>query len=140
MQNHNIIRVIYNDHLKRDIEYKVFNKNIQIFEENYFHIGAYLNNNLVGTIKCHQIFENIDILDVNVKEDYRRKGIGSELLESLIFYCNYNKVKTITLEVSIKNEYALTLYNKKGFNKIRTIKNYYKSEDAFMMQKEVLYE
>ena len=42
---------------------------------------------------------------------------------------------TITLEVNVNNFSAIKFYEKLGFVKVRTIKNYYGNENAFFMIK-----
>lgn len=89
------------------------------------------NDEIVSFILYSSIYENIEIIDVFTKEEYRNKGYIKLLLNTLI---NENKDKNITLEVSEKNYLAISVYEKLGFKKVATRKNYYKDSDGFLMQ------
>jgi ribosomal protein S18 acetylase RimI-like enzyme len=70
------------------------------------------NDEIVSFILYSSIYENIEIIDVFTKEEYRNKGYIKLLLNTLI---NENKDKNITLEVSEKNYLAISVYEKLGF-------------------------
>lgn len=50
-----------------------------------------------------------------IDEEYRNKGIGTELVKALVSWFRKNKIKTIELDVSQKNKTAVKLYEKIGF-------------------------
>jgi len=56
-----------------------------------------------------------DIMNVSVKEEYRRKGLASKLLDTLFEEGKKRGVKDFTLEVRENNYAARELYEKKGF-------------------------
>ena len=60
----------------------------------------------------------------------RKKGIGSKLLNEIIKM----DCKHIMLEVNTKNIGAVNLYKKNNFKIINTRKNYYKTDDAYVME------
>ena len=59
--------------------------------------------------------DTADIMNVSVKEEYRRKGLASNLLEALFEEGKKRGVKDFTLEVRENNHAARKLYEKKGF-------------------------
>ena len=59
--------------------------------------------------------DTADIMNVSVKESYRRKGLASLLLDTLFEEGSKVGVKDYTLEVRENNIAARTLYEKKGF-------------------------
>ncbi|MBP5494281.1 MAG: ribosomal protein S18-alanine N-acetyltransferase [Lachnospiraceae bacterium] len=59
--------------------------------------------------------DTADIMNVSVKEEYRRKGLASKLLDTLFEEGRKNGVKDFTLEVRENNRAARELYEKKGF-------------------------
>ena len=53
---------------------------------------------------------------MSVKREYRRSGIGSALLDSLIEWTKSNpKIEKINLQVHATNDRAISLYKSKGF-------------------------
>ena len=59
--------------------------------------------------------DSADIMNVSVKEEYRRKGLASGLLDTLFEEGRKRGVKNFTLEVRENNHAARKLYEKKGF-------------------------
>jgi len=60
------------------------------------------------------IAENIPVLVLGVKGEFRQQGIGSRLIEWLIDYSSEHSIQQISLCVS-KDNHALDLYRKTGF-------------------------
>ena len=90
------------------------------------------NNKINGYLYAINLYENVDLLSICVDEHNRCKHIGINLVKYLID--NYCYQKTITLEVSSKNEVAINFYKKLGFKIINIRKNYYHDSDAFIMK------
>ena len=78
---------------------------------------------------------------IAVDENYRQKGIASDLLRHLIDKSKESGTSEIWLEVSVKNIKAISLYENFGFEKDGIRKNYYQKlgEDAYNMKRK-LYE
>ena len=82
-------------------------------------------------------------LGIDVEHDYepkyitiRGKGIGGEMLETLIDLCSDMNLKTFTLEVNVENTPAIKLYEKFGFKNLGIRKKYYNNTtDAYIMTK-----
>jgi len=53
---------------------------------------------------------------IAVDPNYRRKGIGRELMKTIFLYFRKKKVKCIALEVEANNKKAINFYLKLGFN------------------------
>ena len=72
---------------------------------------------------------------------YRRRGIGSQLLESVLEAAEKDvSLKSIYLHVWTSNKLAQTFYGKYGFVNKETIKGYYKRidpPDCFLLSKEL---
>ncbi len=77
------------------------------------------------------------LVSIAVLEEYRRRGIGSKLLENSIRAAlEIYDAESMYLEVRVSNEPAIRLYEKYGFKKVRIIKGYYMDgEDAYVMVK-----
>lgn len=88
---------------------------------------------IIGFIDYIKLYETVEILYLVVDIDYRRKGIGTKLIEALLAGVD---IKKGILEVRTSNIPAIALYEKNGFEIVRTIKNYYGGvEDAYAMEK-----
>lgn len=92
------------------------------------------NDIIVGFLTATYLYETCDILSLVVDPKYRGRKIASNLLDYLISDSDEN-LKLITLEVATKNIPAINLYEKFGFEKIHTRKNYYKDDDAYLMSR-----
>ncbi len=75
-----------------------------------------------------------DITNIAVHPDYRREGIGGELLKLLIQIAKERNMSAITLEVRESNVPAQKLYESAGFVHCGNRKRYYQGkEDARIM-------
>ena len=78
----------------------------------------------------------LHVLNLAVHPDFRRKGYAKLLLRELEDLARRNGIKTMILEVSVKNRAAISLYEKMGFRIIERIEKYYfTGEDAYVMMK-----
>ncbi|MCS7119958.1 MAG: GNAT family N-acetyltransferase [Nitrososphaerota archaeon] len=76
------------------------------------------------------------IYTLDVKADFRRRGIGTRLLHTLENAFLKDGAELCRLEVSIKNIEALNLYMKFGYKKIRVLHNYYgRGHDGILLEK-----
>ena len=90
------------------------------------------NNNIKGFIHTQNGLDIIDLLNIIVKPEYQNQGIGSVLLKYII---DNKEDKKIMLEVRSKNINAIKLYQKYNFKIINIRKNYYKDDDAIIMER-----
>ena len=97
----------------------------------YFYI---INNAVVGFIHLTVSFDEADIVDIITDKKYRRRNIGTSLIKYVI---NDNNLKKMNLEVRENNQGAIDFYENLQFKKVRRIKNYYGTEDAIFMVKEI---
>ena len=93
-------------------------------------IGYYFDNNLVGFLIFKKVYEVIDLLYIIVDPIYRKRGIGSRLMESLL----ERDFERIMLEVNVSNKSAIKLYKKYNFNIINIRDNYYGVDSAYVME------
>ena len=96
-----------------------------------------LNNNLVGYIISKITYPETHILNLTVKKNFRKKGIGKALIELIISDARLRNSENIILEVRANNTDAQSLYKKLNFEVIGTRKDYYESkndrEDAYVL-------
>lgn len=108
----------------------------ELENENTTYIVAKENNEVVGFAGMSVCLDEATLNNIVVKKSCRGRGIGGELLESLIEVCADLNVKTFTLEVDVSNEPAINLYKKFGFKNLGIRKRYYNnSRDAYIMTK-----
>ena len=93
---------------------------------------------LVGYVGSQSVLGWADMMNLAVAPEFRRKGIGEELVNQLIDHLQNNDVSCLTLEVRSSNEPAITLYEKMGFCEVGRRPNYYHNpkEDALILRKE----
>lgn len=96
-------------------------------------IYLYKENNInKGFIHIQNGLDIIDLLNIIVKPEFQNQGIGSILLKYII---DNKQDKKIMLEVRSKNINAIKLYQKYDFKIINIRKNYYKDDDAIIMER-----
>lgn len=90
---------------------------------------------LLGYVGMMYVLDEGYISNVAVSPDYRRQGIGDELINELLCRAEELSLAFVTLEVRESNVSARTLYAKHGFKDVGRRKNYYNfpTEDAILM-------
>jgi ribosomal-protein-alanine N-acetyltransferase len=77
------------------------------------------------------------ILNLTVRPEVQRMGIGKKLLKHFIQLARRHKADTLMLEVRPSNTAAIRLYEAQGFNEIGVRRNYYPAangrEDALLL-------
>jgi ribosomal-protein-alanine N-acetyltransferase len=93
------------------------------------------NSKIVGMIATWFIIDEVHIATIAVHPDYRRKGIGRQLLAHAILRSAGKGAKKAMLEVRRNNLGAQKLYRKFGFAVIGMRPHYYQdnNEDALLM-------
>lgn len=108
----------------------------ELENENTTYIIAKEKEEVVGFAGISVCIDEATLNNIVVKKSCRGRGIGGELLESLIDICSDLNLKTITLEVNTTNEHAIRLYTKFGFKNLGIRKKYYNNtQDAYIMTK-----
>lgn len=110
-----------------------------IISDNCYYISALINNELVGFAGISILVDHVDILAVIVNKKFTKQGIATLMIDNIISFCIKNNLQKIFLEVRNDNYPAINLYEKFGFKKINTRKNYYKDDnsDALIYMKEL---
>ena len=102
---------------------------------NYICIGLEQQNKIVSYCLALDSLDDINILSIATKQEKKQKGYASFLVEYLSQLAQKEN-KTLSLEVKEHNNIAISFYEKMGFKKIHTRKNYYKDgSDACIMFK-----
>lgn len=81
-------------------------------------------------------YENCDLENVLVAEEYRRSGVGRRILNELIQEAKSRGAENMFLEVRVSNSPAMRLYLSAGFVGVYTRSRYYSDgEDCLVMKK-----
>ena len=93
---------------------------------------------VVGYVGSQSVIDEADMMNLAVLPEYRRSGVGCQLVNKLIERLRNNNVSCLTLEVRASNEPAKSLYEGCGFLRVGCRPNYYSSpkEDALIYRKE----
>lgn len=96
---------------------------------------AKINDKVVGFIGTWIIVDESHVTNVAVHPNYRKLGIGSKLIESMLNYCKEKNCTSYTLEVRESNKTAISVYEKHGFVVDGMRKEYYQDnkENALIM-------
>jgi ribosomal-protein-alanine N-acetyltransferase len=109
----------------------------EITRENAYYFTALDNESgaVAGYAGMWHIVNEGHINNVAVDEPYRKRGVGSLLMDALFETGRRLEMMGITLEVRVGNRAAMALYHKYGFKAEGFRKNYYADtkEDAVIM-------
>ena len=93
---------------------------------------------VAGYVGSQTVLGETDMMNIAVHPDYRRRGIGEALVETLVAALVRNGSHSLMLEVRASNEPAKALYEKLGFVQVGRRPNYYRNpkEAALILRKE----
>lgn len=93
---------------------------------------------IAGYVGSQSVLGWADMMNLAVAPEYRRLGIGENLVIELINRLKENHVTCLTLEVRLSNSAAIALYSKLGFLEVGRRPGYYHNprEDALILRKE----
>ncbi len=101
----------------------------------YLYVAKNNKGRILGYICYWLVFDEMNILNLAVDEEFRQKGLGSALLKFVLEDGADRGAQTVHLEVRHSNRAAIELYEKFGFRQAAVRKNYYENpeEDALLM-------
>jgi len=100
---------------------------------------AEIDGRIAGYILFWLLPGEIDIHNIAVHGDFRRRGLGRSLLGNVINEARSRALSRVTLEVRKSNTVAQKLYESLGFSVSGIRKGYYSDdgEDAYLMALEL---
>lgn len=107
--------------------YNILKQELENDKSKYF--VAKQENEIVGFAGVMLIIDEVNIMNIVVRKNKRKLGIGSLLLNEIIRFSKIHSAASITLEVNEKNIPAIKLYEKYGFKQVGLRKKYYNNED-----------
>ena len=104
-----------------------------------FWLVAEDDGTVAGYIGSQIAFPEADVMNVAVRPEYRRRGVGQILVEALSTHLRNIDCESLTLEVRASNAPAIALYEKLGFAQVGRRPGYYRNpkEDALILRKEL---
>lgn len=79
------------------------------------------------------------ILVIAIRDDFKRKGIGTFLMKKLIDVYKKKGITRLKLEVRASNIAAISMYKNLGFKITNRLKHYYENgEDGLLLRREML--
>ena len=105
-----------------------------------FGIVALIDGKVVGYGGVMIALDEGQITDIAVSGEYRRRGIGMEIVKTMIKESACRSVATLYLEVRESNQAARELYRACGFEECGVRKNFYRrpTEAAVLMNYKTL--
>lgn len=93
------------------------------------------NGEVLGYVGMHVVFGEGYMDNLAVFPHARRKGVGRELVETLIVWLKQHDGLFLTLEVRLSNQAAISLYQSLGFEEAGRRPRFYQEpvEDALLM-------
>ena len=100
--------------------------------------GLLFSNFLIGLCVYHVVLDEAQINFFVVDKKYRKKGLGSYLMNYLIEQCEKLSLSKLFLEVSNTNTTADNFYKRFDFSTVGIRRNYYKDgSDALLKEKKL---
>lgn len=93
---------------------------------------------VAGYVGSQTVLGEADMMNLAVHEEYRRRGLGRQLVQALVERLTQQGCRMLLLEVRSSNAPAIALYEQLGFRQVGRRPNYYfkPREDALIMRKE----
>lgn len=95
---------------------------------------ATLGDEIVGFAGVKKITDYAELMNIVVKQSFRRQGVASLLLRKIIDWAKESGLSAVLLEVNENNVSATALYEKFQFVPVSVRKNYYgENQNAILM-------
>lgn len=96
-------------------------------------------NPVIGLFSGEVVVDELQIDNLAVAEQWRRRGIGEALLKSALSQASGLGARAATLEVRSANATARAFYEKEGFTPVGLRKGYYADppDDALLLSREI---
>ncbi len=108
--------------------------------DNYSVFVILSGDEVLGYLIAYSVLDEAEILRVAVKEEFKKKKIGSVLLSFAEKSLGDRGISELVLECRVSNSPAIILYERAGFKDLGVRKHFYENptEDAIIMKKEII--
>ena len=126
----------YNSYPQKSVDNFIYKLSEKEFSTDPFlKILTFEDDNLIkGFLLYSEIYDRIEINQIEVLTKYQQNHIASSLMEYLINIAREKQLSNITLEVKESNYKAINLYHKYNFVEVAKRKGYYNGVDAILME------
>ncbi len=126
----------YNSYPQKSVDNFIYSFSEKEFSTDPFlKILIFEDDNLIkGFLLYSEIYDRIEINQIEVLTKYQQKHIASSLMKYLIIIAKEKQLSNITLEVKKNNYKAINLYHKYKFVEVAKRKGYYNGVDAILME------
>lgn len=92
--------------------------------------------------ESNRVYESAEIYNIALGKSFQSRGIGQQILDTIICELKKHQVSEVWLEVRESNTKAINFYKKSGFCKQTVRKQYYTDplEDAYILKLSLNYE
>jgi ribosomal-protein-alanine N-acetyltransferase len=94
----------------------------------------------IAGFMVYELHKNrLHILDFAVMAEYRRKGIGLQMIAKLLAKLSSHRRTKVTLEIRETNLAAQMFFSRQGFKALKVLRSYFEDsgEDAYLMQYQI---
>jgi ribosomal-protein-alanine N-acetyltransferase len=105
-------------------------------QRNCIGMVAEFDEQVVGFMIYELHKTRLHILNFSVSDDFRRRGVGAQMVDKLISKLSPQRRTRIMLEVRETNLEAQLFFKTMGFRAVSVLRDYYEdtTEDAYLMQ------
>ena len=105
-------------------------------QRNCIGMVAEASERVVGFMIYELQKHRLHVLNFAVNEQFRRRGVGSQMAKKLITKLSHDRRSRILLEVRETNLSAQLFFRSLGFRAVSVLRDYYEdtTEDAYLMQ------
>ena len=94
----------------------------------------------IAGFMVYELHKNrLHILDFAVMGEYRRRGIGLQMIAKLLAKLSSHRRTKVTLEIRETNLAAQVFFSRQGFKAIKVLRSYFEDsgEDAYLLQYQI---
>lgn len=84
------------------------------------------DSQFIGFLYFWVVLDEYRIIDIGIEETFRKRGLASRLVQTLINRAMKDHISLITLDVRADNSAAMGLYQKMGFKAVGLREKYYR--------------
>ena len=84
---------------------------------------------VIGYIDFWRVGPEVHLITIGVHPDFRKRGVGTQLIDFMLGEARKNRVETVSLDVRPSNAAGLKLYEKFGFRQAGIRRRYYQDND-----------
>jgi len=101
-------------------------------------LGAFIEDRLVGIGAIKFVANYAEVKRMFIKNEFRRRGLGSKILNKLEEYAKANNIENIYLETGRLHAEAISLYKKMGYHRVDQFGEYKPNPTSMYFQKKIV--